>query len=158
MCDEKGHIAIYCAKNKGKKMRYHVHSIEDDEPVKKSAREDSSSDEEYVLISTLTGMVTHGSNVWLVDTRASKHMTRFKLSFTHMTKESPHNVKLGDDCQYLIKGVGEASYKLDSGKSIKMKDVLYVPGLKKNLLSMSNLDAKGLRVAFVGGQVPLERI
>ena len=89
-------------------------------------------------------MVTHGSNVWLVDTRASKHMTRFKLSFTHMTKDSPHKVKLGDDYQYLIEGVGEASYKLDLGKSIKMKYVLYVPGLKKNLSSISSLDARGL--------------
>ena len=34
-----------------------------------------------------------------------------------------------------------------------MKDVLYVPGLKNNLLSISTLDAKGIRVAFVDGQV-----
>ena len=34
-----------------------------------------------------------------------------------------------------------------------MKDVLFVPGLKKNLLSISALDAKGMRVAFVDGQV-----
>lgn len=34
-----------------------------------------------------------------------------------------------------------------------MKDVLYVPWLKKNLLSISALDAKGMRVAFVDGQV-----
>ena len=34
-----------------------------------------------------------------------------------------------------------------------MKDVLYVPGLKKNLLSISTLDAKGIRVSFVDGQV-----
>ena len=32
-----------------------------------------------------------------------------------------------------------------------MKDVLFVPGLKKNLLSISALDAKGMRVAFVDG-------
>ena len=36
---------------------------------------------------------------------------------------------------------------------MKMKDVLFVPGLKKNLLSISTLDAKGMRVAFVDGQV-----
>ena len=34
-----------------------------------------------------------------------------------------------------------------------MKDVLYVLGLKKNLLSISALDGKGIRVAFVNGQV-----
>ena len=67
--------------------------------------------------------------------------------------ESPHKVKLGDDYQYPIKGSWESSYKLDSGKSITMKEVLFVPGLKKNLLSISTLYAKGMRVAFVDGQV-----
>ena len=62
-------------------------------------------------------------------------------------------MKLGDDYQYPIKGSGEASYKLDSRKSLKMKDVLYVPGLKNNILSIAALDAKGLRFAFVDGQV-----
>ena len=36
---------------------------------------------------------------------------------------------------------------------MKMKDVLFVLGLKKNLLSISALDAKGMRVALVDGQV-----
>ena len=36
---------------------------------------------------------------------------------------------------------------------MKMKKVLYVPGLKKNLLSISALDKKGYRVAFIDGQV-----
>ena len=36
---------------------------------------------------------------------------------------------------------------------MKMKDVLFIPRLKKNLLSRSALDAKGMGVAFVDGQV-----
>jgi hypothetical protein len=36
---------------------------------------------------------------------------------------------------------------------MKMKDVLYVLGLKKNLLSISTLDEKGFRVAFIDGEV-----
>jgi hypothetical protein len=32
-----------------------------------------------------------------------------------------------------------------------MKDVLYVLGLKKNLLSISSLDKKGYRVSFIDG-------
>ena len=36
---------------------------------------------------------------------------------------------------------------------MKMKDVLFVPGLKKNLLSILALDAKVMRVAFVDGKV-----
>ena len=34
-----------------------------------------------------------------------------------------------------------------------MKEVLFVPELKKNLLSRYALDAKGMRVAFIDGQV-----
>ena len=36
---------------------------------------------------------------------------------------------------------------------MKMKDALFVLGLKKNLFSISALDAKSMRVAFVDGQV-----
>ena len=52
-------------------------------------------------------------------------MKGHKESFVNMSKpESPHKVKLGDDYKYPIKGSGESSYKLDSGKSLNMKDVL----------------------------------
>ena len=81
-------------------------------------------------------------------------MSSFKESLSCLEqKESPHKVILGDDSQYPIKGLGEASYKLDSGKPMNMKDVLYVLGLKKNLLSISTLGKKGFRVAFIDGKV-----
>ena len=60
---------------------------------------------------------------------------------------------LGDDYQYPMKGVGESRYKLNSGNLIKMKDILFVPGLTKNLLSISALEKKGFRVAFIDGEV-----
>ena len=68
-------------------------------------------------------------------------------------KNSPRKVSLGDDYQYPIKGIGEASYKLNSGNPLKMKEVLYVPCIKKNLLSISALDKKVYIVAFIDGQV-----
>ena len=36
---------------------------------------------------------------------------------------------------------------------MKMKDVLFVLGLKKNILSISALEDRGFRVAFIDGQV-----
>ena len=81
-------------------------------------------------------------------------MTGFKESFVRLSEhESPHKVKLGDDYQYPIKGSGESSYKLDSGKFLTMKEVLFVLGLKNNLLSISALDGKGMWVAVIDGQV-----
>ena len=66
---------------KSNKRRHHAHAAEDDEPYRKRSRyesEDSSSKDEYVLISTLIGNITHGSDDWLIDSGASKHMTGFK--------------------------------------------------------------------------------
>ena len=62
-------------------------------------------------------------------------------------------MKLGDDYQYPVREVGESSYKLNLGKSIKMNYILYVPLLKKNLFSISSFDAQGFWVAFVDVQV-----
>ena len=66
---------------------------------------------------------------------------------------TPQKVSLGYDYQYPIIGIDEASYKLDSGNPLKMKEFLYVPGLKKNLLSISYLDNKGFGLAFIDVQV-----
>ena len=103
-CDEIGHFAKYFHKNKvhslkkkGNKRRHHDHAVEDDEPSKKRTRyesEDSLSEDEFVLISALTGNITHGSDDWIIDSGVSKHMTGFKESFVRLSEhESPHKVK-----------------------------------------------------------------
>ena len=98
--------------------------------------------------------MTPREDTWLIDSGASKHMTGQKKTLSKLEeKNSPKKVSLGDEYQYPIKGIGEASYKLDLGNSLKMKEVLYVPGLKKNLLSISASDKKGLKFAFIDGQV-----
>ena len=79
-------------------------------------------------------------------------MTGHEYSLSCLTqKYYSHKVQLGDD--YPIKGMGEAYYKLKFGNIMKMKEVLYVPGLKKNLLSISALNKKYFRVTFVDGEV-----
>ena len=69
----------------------------------------------------------------MIDSGASKHMTGKKQTLSRL-EENNSSQKVSDNYQYPIKGIGESSYKLDSGTSMNMKEVLYVPGLKKNLL------------------------
>ena len=74
-CDEVGHYAKSFPKKpklskRSSKRRHHAHAARDDEPSKKRSRyesEDSSSEDGYVLISALTGNITHGSDDWLID-------------------------------------------------------------------------------------------
>jgi hypothetical protein len=77
-------------------------------------------------------------DTWIIYSGASKLMTGQRDIISTLTERNfPQKVSLGDDYQYPIKGVGESNYKLDSGTPMKMKDVLYVPGLTKNFLSIS---------------------
>jgi hypothetical protein len=154
-CDKMGHIARHCPARreeyKRKNKRHHAHAVEDEEPPAKMLREQI---KDYVLISTLSGSVTPGEETWLIDSGASKHMTGQRDILSCISeKKFSQKVTLGDDYQYPIKEVGESNYKLNSGNSMKMKDVLSVPGLTKNLLSVSALEKKGFRVAFIDGEV-----
>jgi hypothetical protein len=76
-CDKMGHIAKFCPARreeyKRKHKRHHAHVVEDEEPPTKMIREQI---KDHVLISTLSGSVTPGEDTWLIDSGASKHMTR----------------------------------------------------------------------------------
>ena len=55
-------------------------------------------------------------------------------------------MELGDNNNYAVKGLGSTSLKLEGGAQIHLKNILYVPGLKNNLLSIYFLEDKGDRV------------
>jgi hypothetical protein len=153
-CKKLGHFSYQCPQGKGKR-KHHAQATDMEESTSQK-RTKESKDEEYVFVSSLTGTISQGSDIWLMDNGASKHMTGFRSSLTKLTeKSSSLQVELGGDSRHEIKGVGEASYQHDSSNYISIKYVLFVQGLKKNLLSICALEDKGFIVAFVDGQVLL---
>ena len=62
-------------------------------------------------------------------------------------------MELGYGSTYAIKGVGSSAFQLDSGTLISVEEILYVSGLKKNVLSVTVLEDKGFSVAFSEGKV-----
>jgi hypothetical protein len=154
-CDKMGHIAKFCLARREeyerKHKRLHAHVVEDEELPAKMIREKI---KDHVLISALLGSVTPREDTWLIDSGASKNMTEQRNILSCISENNfSQKVTLGDDYQYPIKGVGESNHKLNSGNSLKMKDVLYVSGLKKNLLSISSLEKKVFKVSFIDGEV-----
>ena len=61
-------------------------------------------------------------------------------------------MELGDNGTYAIEGIGSTSLKLESGWSLHLEEVLYVPRLKKNLLSVGVLEDKGYIVVVTKGK------
>ena len=62
-------------------------------------------------------------------------------------------VELGDESIVIVVGVGTVSFQRESLPPLAVSKVLYVPGLKKNLISVSTIEDKGYEVAFRCGQV-----
>ena len=57
-------------------------------------------------------------------------------------------IYLGDDSGYEIKGCGDIPMKLPSGDIKHFKNVLYVPGIKKNFISVSMITDQNMQVQF----------
>jgi hypothetical protein len=102
--------------------------------------------------STLTGTIK--DDMWIIDTGASRNMTgdQDKLSNLNERKTS-YKVELGDKSTYPVEEFGQASVKLELGNHVHLRNVLYVPSLEKNLVSISCLEDKGSIIAFMDGKV-----
>ena len=59
---------------------------------------------------------------------------------------------MGDDGRYSVTGIGTISFERESGKPFVLKEVMHVPGLKKNLISVAMLEYKGYDVVFSEGK------
>ena len=107
------------------------------------------------MVSALSGTLTTSQETWLVDSGASRHMTGYKSTLTFRKKPFTVQVELGNDASYEIKGVASTSFLLDSSTILHINDILYVPGLKRNLLSVGVLGDKGYEVIFKQGKAYL---
>eukprot|EP00253_Pinus_taeda_P028995 PITA_28995 len=111
--------------------------------------------DEYYLISALsTTSPLDSLGNWIIDGGASRHFTGYKEALTNLIeKETNLEIILGDNSTYLVKGVGNVTLQLNQGNTIHLQEVLYVPNLKKNLVSISEMEDKGYKVAFIDGKV-----
>ena len=93
------------------------------------------------------------SDVWLIDSGASSHMTNNKeLLSDYMELETPEKVRLGDGRSVDAVGVGnihlQMLFKVSEPKKSVMYKVLYVPQMSCNLFSVRAAASKGNFVKF----------
>ena len=85
---------------KKKNRKYHAHTTKENESDKEKTTENKESSEEYVLLSSLIGIITHGNDTWIIESGSSKHMTWHKDLLSSLTqKYYSYKVQLGDDYQ-----------------------------------------------------------
>ena len=103
------------------------------------------------VVCTLAALASQPISDWIVDSGASRHMCGTHTSAMINTIRSKIKYittanynKLAVECQ------GEVRLPIGKNKTMLMRDVLYVPALTSNLLSVSVLTNHGYKVEFTG--------
>ena len=63
------------------------------------------------------------------------------------------HIKMGDDRRYSATDISIITFQREAGTPLTLKDVMYVPSLQKNLVSVAMLEYHGYDVIFSEGKV-----
>lgn len=102
-------------------------------------------------------MVCHMSeetqqNTWYLNTGCSNHMCGDKKAFSELDESFRNTVKFGDNSTISIMGKGRVIIQAKENSSThNITDVLFVPDLKTNLLSVGQLLEKGYEISIKNG-------
>ena len=141
-CHQHGHYATNCPQKKKNKQA-----------AGSAAGEALASQFEldFSLIAYLVSSVM--GSVWFLDSGASFHMTGDRDLFSDLDeKDLGVHIEMGDDGRYSATGIGTISFEREFGKPFRLKEVMHVPGLKHNLISMAILEDKEYDVVFSKGK------
>ncbi|GJZ80946.1 hypothetical protein Tco_0645940 [Tanacetum coccineum] len=91
------------------------------------------------------------SDFWFIDNGSSSHMSRSGSLFVNLDISKKLMVRLGDDIQVQVEGKVSIDIDTTTGKNKVLHDVLFVPKLAHNLLSIGQLMSSGLVIVFDDG-------
>jgi hypothetical protein len=146
-CHKTDHYASQCLNKKKKKPEPKVSALT--EVVEFAERYER----EFSLMTSPRGCLAFKDiESWFVDSGASQHMTGLRLVFLDLTEiDLDCRVNCGASPQLAVKRVGRVRFQLESRGLLEVVEVLYIPELTVNLLSVSVLDESGFGVVFYGG-------
>ena len=94
--------------------------------------------------------------VWFVDSGASNHMTSHEEWFSDLrTPDRPGYMETGDDTTHTIRHI--CNVPLGKGNNNEIKNVLHIPIITNNLVSVSPIMEQGMQVRFNNGDCFIER-
>lgn len=132
-CQKMGHIEMICPEKRGQ--------------AKKEAQAAVEEEEEEQLFVASCNTASSCSDEWLVDSGCTSHMTSNKGLFKHLDRSVVIKVRIGNGDLITARGKGTVAIKCSSGIKL-LEDVLYVPELDLNLLSVGQLLENKFRLVF----------
>ena len=97
--------------------------------------------------------VKDGSS-WIMDSGCSFHMCPH-LDWFEEIQEGTGTVILGNNVVCHVKGIGSVRLKMQDGSIKKLRDVRYIPEVKRNLVSLGSLERKGCTFSSANGSMTI---
>ncbi|KAL0413818.1 UNVERIFIED_CONTAM: Retrovirus-related Pol polyprotein from transposon TNT 1-94 [Sesamum radiatum] len=143
-CGKPGHKAYQCFQRKDQK----------NPPSQLTPQANLTEQEEIIAAVVVEANLVENKTDWILDTGASKHFCSNKELFQEL-HEAPDGecVFMGNSTTAGVLGKGKIFLKLTSGKTLALNDVLYVPSLRRNLVSGSLLNKAGLKIVLEADKV-----
>lgn len=113
---------------------------------------------EMIVVVVVEANLVANKTDWVLETCASTHFCANKNLF-HDFEESTESecVYMGNSTTAVVMGKGKVLLKLTSGKTLSLNNVLYVPSLRKNLVSGALLNKVGLKLIFEADKIIISR-
>lgn len=105
---------------------------------------------ELLLMTYVEPHQTRREMVWFLDSGCSNHMTGNKEWFSDLDENFSQTVKLGNDTRMTVVAKGSIRMQVNGILQV-ISDVYYIPELKNNLLSIGQLQEKGLAILIQDG-------
>ena len=105
---------------------------------------------EMLLMSYVELNQSGREDVWFLDSGCSNHMCANKEWFSDLDKEFQHSVKLGNNSKMAVLGKGNIRLQI-AGVTQVIIDVFYILELKNNLLSVGQLQERGVAILIQHG-------
>ncbi|XP_050889926.1 uncharacterized protein LOC127095255 [Lathyrus oleraceus] len=99
------------------------------------ARQDSDDYEDMVVMATVAADHVD-SKIWFLDSGCSNYMTGQKVWLEDFDSSKKSKVRLVDNSSLQTEGTGNKVIQRSNGGKATIKEVLYVPGMNCNLLSV----------------------
>ena len=95
----------------------------------------------------------------MVDYWATRHICANRNVFTSYTSvgDGEEQVYLGDSMKTPVLGEGKVLLKLTSGKTLALSDMLHVPSIRVNLISVALLSKVGVKVSFESDKIVMTK-
>jgi len=102
-----------------------------------------------------TNLEEDSVNLWYLDTGCSNHMTGHREWFVNIDDKVKRKIKFANNSSITVEGIRKVMIQRKDGQHSFINDVLYVPNMKNNLLSLGQLLEKGYSMQMEDSQLKM---